>query len=93
MAINKLWQIGMNRIMGAQATKVSRRISSIPAFARGLTFVWFAFTLFWSGLETDRSRSVRIAERCAMAWRWLDQLDCRCRNSRFLEWLRSILIH
>jgi alginate O-acetyltransferase complex protein AlgI len=47
MAINKLWQLGMASALG---NSEYRRIAKNPvyvAFARGLTFSWFAFALFW----------------------------------------------
>jgi D-alanyl-lipoteichoic acid acyltransferase DltB (MBOAT superfamily) len=47
VAINKLWQVGMASAFGKSEY---RRIAKNPvyaAFARGLTFSWFAFALFW----------------------------------------------
>ncbi len=46
-AVNKLWQIGLARGLGR---KGYRKLAGDPlyqAFARGLTFSWFAFSLFW----------------------------------------------
>lgn len=47
VAINKLWQIQLQKRLGR---KGYRELSNQPvydAFGRGLTFTWFAFTLFW----------------------------------------------
>lgn len=47
VAINKLWQILMARWMGRKPYKALQANAMYMAFARGLTFTWFAFTLFW----------------------------------------------
>jgi D-alanyl-lipoteichoic acid acyltransferase DltB (MBOAT superfamily) len=47
VAINKLWQLQLTKWMGR---KPYRALSENPiycAFGRGLTFTWFAFTMFW----------------------------------------------
>lgn len=47
VAMNKLWQVWLARQLGR---KGYRSLSANPvydAFARGLTFTWFSFTLFW----------------------------------------------
>jgi len=47
VAINKLWQLGLTHALGRKAYKELANNPFYNAFARGLTFVWFAFTLFW----------------------------------------------
>jgi alginate O-acetyltransferase complex protein AlgI len=47
VAINKLWQLGLNRVLGRKGYKQLAGRSIYIAFSRGLTFSWFAFTLFW----------------------------------------------
>lgn len=47
VAINKLWQLGLTRLMGRKGYKTLGANSAYIAFGRGLTFSWFAFTLFW----------------------------------------------
>ncbi len=47
VAINKLWQILMARWLGRKPYKALQANPLYMAFARGLTFTWFAFTLFW----------------------------------------------
>lgn len=47
VAVNKLWQL---RVAGRLGNKRYRALTRNPlyvAFGRGLTFAWFAFTLFW----------------------------------------------
>jgi alginate O-acetyltransferase complex protein AlgI len=47
VAINKLWQLRVTSVIGRNGYK---NLSSNPiyvALGRGLTFSWFAFTLFW----------------------------------------------
>ena len=45
--INKLWQLGLTRAVGRKGYKALAKNSFYIAFGRGLTFSWFAFTLFW----------------------------------------------
>lgn len=47
VATNKLWQLGMVRALGRKGHKEIAKNSLYIAFSRGLTFTWFAFTLFW----------------------------------------------
>jgi len=47
VAINKLWQVGLTSRLGRKGYKTLARNSHYVAYARGLTFSWFAFTLFW----------------------------------------------
>ncbi len=47
VAVNKLWQVWLTKIRGR---KGYRELAAQPlyiAFGRGLTFTWFALTLFW----------------------------------------------
>ena len=47
MAINKLWQLGLVRALGRKTSKALAKNPAYIAFGRGLTFSWFALTLFW----------------------------------------------
>ena len=47
VAINKLWQLGLARAMGSKGYKTLAKDPIYVSLARGLTFSWFAFTLFW----------------------------------------------
>jgi alginate O-acetyltransferase complex protein AlgI len=47
VAINKLWQLWLARILGRKAYKDLAKNALYIAFGRGLTFSWFAFTMFW----------------------------------------------
>src|SRR5208282_885749 len=47
VSINKLWQLGLARTMGRKGYKALAATPVYAALARGLTFSWFAFTLFW----------------------------------------------
>jgi D-alanyl-lipoteichoic acid acyltransferase DltB (MBOAT superfamily) len=47
VSLNKLWQIALARAMGRKGYKSLARNPFYVAFGRGLTFSWFAFTLFW----------------------------------------------
>jgi D-alanyl-lipoteichoic acid acyltransferase DltB (MBOAT superfamily) len=47
VALNKLWQLWLTRILGRKAYKELAKNAIYIAFGRGLTFSWFAFTMFW----------------------------------------------
>jgi D-alanyl-lipoteichoic acid acyltransferase DltB (MBOAT superfamily) len=47
ISINKLWQLGLTRGLGRKGYKALAKNPIYIAFGRGLTFSWFAFTLFW----------------------------------------------
>jgi D-alanyl-lipoteichoic acid acyltransferase DltB (MBOAT superfamily) len=47
VAINKLWQLWLTRILGRKRYKNLATNAIYFSFSRGLTFSWFAFTMFW----------------------------------------------
>ena len=47
MSLNKLWQIGLSKALGRKGYKTLSQKLVYTAFARGLNFAWFAFTVFW----------------------------------------------
>jgi alginate O-acetyltransferase complex protein AlgI len=47
VAVNKLYQVGMTSALGARDYRELCANPTYRACARGLTYTWFAFTLFW----------------------------------------------
>jgi alginate O-acetyltransferase complex protein AlgI len=47
ISLNKLWQLGLARLMGRKGYHTLANNPLYAAFGRGLTFSWFALTLFW----------------------------------------------
>ncbi|MGA3047830.1 MAG: MBOAT family O-acyltransferase [Terracidiphilus sp.] len=47
VALNKLWQLWLTRALGRKPYKELSKNSIYIAFGRGLTFSWFAFTMYW----------------------------------------------
>jgi D-alanyl-lipoteichoic acid acyltransferase DltB (MBOAT superfamily) len=47
VALNKLWQLLLSRSMGSVGYRNLAKNPIYIAFGRGLTFSWFAFSLFW----------------------------------------------
>lgn len=47
ISINKLWQMGMTRVLGRKGYKALAANTLYRSVCRGLTFSWFAFSLFW----------------------------------------------
>jgi D-alanyl-lipoteichoic acid acyltransferase DltB (MBOAT superfamily) len=47
ISINKIWQLALTGGLGRKGYKALAKNPFYIAFGRGLTFSWFAFTLFW----------------------------------------------
>jgi alginate O-acetyltransferase complex protein AlgI len=47
VAVNKLWQIHLGKRLGRKGYKALAENATYQALGRGLTFSWFAFTMFW----------------------------------------------
>jgi len=47
ISINKIWQLALTGGLGRKGYKALAQNPVYIAFGRGLTFSWFAFTLFW----------------------------------------------
>ena len=47
VAFNKLWQLWLAKWMGRKSYRALAANPIYIAFGRGLTFTWFAFSLFW----------------------------------------------
>ena len=47
VSLNKLWQLTLTWKLGRKGYKALGKNQVYEAFGRGLTFSWFAFTLFW----------------------------------------------
>lgn len=47
ISVNKLWQLELTKLLGRKSYKGLAKNSLYTALARGITFVWFGFTLFW----------------------------------------------
>jgi D-alanyl-lipoteichoic acid acyltransferase DltB (MBOAT superfamily) len=63
MSVNKLWQIGMARVMGRKSYRELTRRYAYAALGRGLNFIWFAFTLFWFWGDWSQIHAVFFALR------------------------------
>jgi D-alanyl-lipoteichoic acid acyltransferase DltB (MBOAT superfamily) len=58
VAINKLWQICLTRVLDRSGYKKLSANSVYVSFGRGLTFTWFAFTLFWFWADWKQIRLI-----------------------------------
>jgi D-alanyl-lipoteichoic acid acyltransferase DltB (MBOAT superfamily) len=58
VAANKLWQVWLTGAMGKQRYKALNVSLIYNSFSRGLTFTWFAFTLFWFWASWKQLQSV-----------------------------------
>jgi D-alanyl-lipoteichoic acid acyltransferase DltB (MBOAT superfamily) len=93
VAINKLWQLGLARALGRKGYKELARNPIYIAFGRGLTYSWFAFTLFWfwgNWSQIDRAfHVIGVAQWLAV---WLAIWLCATVVLAAWEMLRSALL-
>jgi len=93
VAINKLWQVWLTERLGKKPYKALAANPVYIAFGRGLTFSWFAFTLFW--FWANWSQIGKIFSSLGIA-RWLVVfLACWLAFTAVLacwEWLRAALL-
>jgi D-alanyl-lipoteichoic acid acyltransferase DltB (MBOAT superfamily) len=93
VAINKLWQLGLVRAKGRKGYKALANNSVYIAFGRGLTFSWFAFTLFWFWGNWEQISTVFHALRTVQ---WLGVWFAIWLSATVVfalwEWLRASLL-
>jgi D-alanyl-lipoteichoic acid acyltransferase DltB (MBOAT superfamily) len=71
ISINKLWQLRLSAWLGRKGYKALAANAIYTAFGRGLTFTWFAFSLFWlwaRWAQIDRIFSALGAVRWVGVW-------------------------
>jgi D-alanyl-lipoteichoic acid acyltransferase DltB (MBOAT superfamily) len=93
VALNKLWQLEMARLAGRKVYKKISQNAFYIAFARGLTFTWFAFTLLWFWANWQQlgmiSKALSGTQWCAV---WLAIWVSATATLAFWEWLRAALL-
>lgn len=93
VALNKLWQLGLAGAFGRKRYKAMAKNPFYVAFARGLTFSWFAFSLFWFWSDWKQIDSVYssigIFKWCGV---WLGIWLSATLVLALWEWLRSLLL-
>jgi D-alanyl-lipoteichoic acid acyltransferase DltB (MBOAT superfamily) len=93
VSVAKLWQITLVRRLGRKGARELAKNEFLNTINRGLSFVWFGFTLFWFWGDWKRISSV-VASLNAMEWA-LPLLGAWMAVTVVLgiwEWLRSRLI-
>ncbi len=93
ISTNKLWQLGLARAMGRKSYNSLANNLVYMAFGRGLTFSWFAFTLFWFWADWTQIDQVFAALGFAR-WLavWLAVLLFATTVLTMWEWLRAALL-
>jgi D-alanyl-lipoteichoic acid acyltransferase DltB (MBOAT superfamily) len=93
VSINKLWQLWLTRVLSRKGYAVLAKNRIYVSFGRGLTFIWFAFTLFWFWGTWKQIDAVFSA---LGAWQWVGVwLTAWLFASAVLElweWLRNALL-
>jgi hypothetical protein len=91
VAINNLWQLGLTSTMSRKGYKQLSNNLIYIALGRGLTFSWFAFTLFWFWANWHQIGMVFAALSAAQwfgVWSWLSAAA----TLTIWEWLRAALL-
>jgi alginate O-acetyltransferase complex protein AlgI len=93
VTINKLWQLGLTRGLGRKGYKVLASNPVYVAFGRGLTFSWFAFTLFWFWADW-RHLDTTFAALSVIDWLavWAAVWVSATAVLTVWEWLRAALL-
>jgi alginate O-acetyltransferase complex protein AlgI len=93
MSINKLWQLGLARVMGGKGYRELAKNFIYAAFGRGLNYIWFAFTLlwFWSDWKQIGTifSSLSLAEWLGL---WMAAWLAVTVVLAVWEWLRAVLL-
>jgi D-alanyl-lipoteichoic acid acyltransferase DltB (MBOAT superfamily) len=93
MSVNKLWQLGMVRVLGRKGFRQLAKNPAYEAFGRGLNFIWFAFTLFWFWGNWKQIGTVFTALGAAQWFGvWLTIWLCATAVLALWEWLRVALL-
>ena len=93
VAINKLWQLELARSLGRKGYKALAKNFAYQAFGRGLTFSWFALTLFWFW-ATWKQLDMVLRSIGVIRWSgvWLAIWLCATFVLMLWEWLRAALL-
>ena len=93
VATNKLWQLVLTRTIGRKVYKSLAKNHVYVIFCRGLTFAWFAFTLFWFWGSWSRIDDV-FAALSLVQWLsvWLSVWLAASVVLASWEWLRAKLL-
>ena len=93
VAINKLWQLTLTRIRSRKGYKAMAENPVYIAFSRGLTFSWFAFTLFWFWASWQQIDKI-FTSISAVQWLgvWLAIWVSATAVLAAWEWLRAALL-
>lgn len=93
VAINKLWQIGLTSAMGRNGYKKLSSNFIYTAFGRGLTFTWFALSLFWFWAHWQQIGMI-VTALSAAQWLgvWLSIWLLATATLTAWEWLRAAML-
>jgi alginate O-acetyltransferase complex protein AlgI len=93
VAINKLWQMGMASTLGKSGYRTIAKNPVYVAFARGLTFSWFAFALFWFWADWKQIQLV-FSALGVVQWIgvWAAIWLCATAVLALWEYLRTVLL-
>jgi len=93
MSANKLWQLGLARALGRKGYKELASNPVYDALGRGMTFSWFAFTLFWFWADWKQIDKVYMSIG-ALKWLvvWLAIWLSMTVILALWEWLRAALL-
>jgi alginate O-acetyltransferase complex protein AlgI len=93
VSINKLWQLGLDRVLGRARHKELARRPLYELFGRGLNFVWFSFMLLWFWADPKQIHAIFTALRL-IQWLviWLGALLIASLSLALWEWLRAVLL-
>jgi D-alanyl-lipoteichoic acid acyltransferase DltB (MBOAT superfamily) len=93
VAMNKLWQVLLSQQLGGKRYRALAKRPLYMAFGRGLTFTWFAFTLFWFWADWGQLERI-FGALAALSWFavWVGIWLVATAVLQAWEWLRGALL-
>jgi hypothetical protein len=93
VAINKLWQLGLTRVLTRKGYKALAKNRAYIAFGRGLAYSCFAFSLFWFWANWKQIDAA-FTSLGLILWLgvWLAIWLCATVVLAFWEWMRVALL-
>ena len=92
-ALNKLWQVALTTLLGKKPHKTLAANPYYVASARGLTFTWFALSLFWFWADWTQIGSI-FHSQTPVTWlaTWLAIWGCATLVLAAWEKIRSLAV-
>jgi len=93
VAANKLWQLWLSRVAGKKKYRIIANNFAYLALGRGLTYSWFAFTLYWFWARWSQLARIR-QDLSVVQWLmvWMITVVAATAVLAIWEWVRAVML-